>query len=134
MLAGGGIVAGVLGAGAMWTLARSAPPPPVTRFTIPLDGATLGQATSTFAVSPDGTRVAYSGGPREIFVRDLGRLEPTAVSASGAPGARSVFMSPDGDWIGFLDPSGLKKVAVAGGAPVALSPTDGTTTESHLSR
>ncbi|PYR78895.1 MAG: hypothetical protein DMF87_13065, partial [Acidobacteria bacterium] len=56
-------------------------------------------------------------------VRALDALEPVAVF-TGAP--RGPFVSPDGQWIGFVDViSVLKKVAVTGGPAVTLATLDG---------
>src|SRR4029453_1966749 len=40
---------------------------------------------------------------------------------------RTVFVSPDGQWVGFFDGNtALKKVAITGGPAVTVTPTDGT--------
>jgi serine/threonine-protein kinase len=55
----------------------------------------------------------------QLFVRALDALEPVAVF-TGAP--RGPFVSPDGQWIGFVDGlTVLKKVAVTGGPPITLA-------------
>ena len=60
---------------------------------------------------------------RQLFVRALDSLEPVAVF-TGAP--RGLFVSPDGQWIGFVDNvTTLKKVAVTGGPAVTLATLDG---------
>jgi hypothetical protein len=74
-------------------------------------------------VSPDGRRVAFaaaaaSGGPPRIFVRNLSGGMDTPVE--GTDGARSVFFSPDGEWLGFQQGQQIKKVALAGGNPVVV--------------
>ena len=74
-------------------------------------------------VSPDGRRVAFaagapSGAPARIFVRNLSGGMDTPVQ--GTEGARSVFFSPDGDWLGFQQGQQIKKVALAGGNPVVV--------------
>ena len=57
-----------------------------------------------------------------IFVRPLDAIEPTAIF-TGSP--RGVFISPDGEWVGFSDNNTLKKIAITGGPPVMLVQLDG---------
>jgi WD40 repeat protein len=97
--------------------------PRVVRLTVtPSGGAALG--FGGIAISPDGTRLAYVGaGARQIFVRALDQLQDTALQVSGA---RFLFFSPDGQWIGFIDgESALKKVAATGGPSVIVTRTKG---------
>ena len=54
-------------------------------------------------------------------VRALDRSTPTAAGGTGAP--RGLFVSPDGQWVGFFDGNtALKKVAITGGPAVTLTP------------
>lgn len=46
------------------------------------------------------TRILYIGGT-QIFVRALDQLEPTPIGGVGQP--RHLFVSPDGQWIGYVD-------------------------------
>ena len=72
-------------------------------------------------ISPDGRRLAYiarSGQIRRIYTLPLDQLEPTPLS--GTEGARSLFFSPDGQWIGFSAERKLKKIPVSGGGPSTL--------------
>src|SRR5258705_12518226 len=76
------------------------------------------------AITPDGSRVVYVGNRgTQLFVRALDALEPVAVF-TGAP--HGPFISPDSQWIGFVDGTILKKVAVTGGPAVTLATLDGT--------
>ena len=75
------------------------------------------------AMAPNGSSLAYThevdGVPR-LFLRRLDRAE--AESIPGTEDARNPFFSPDGEQIGFFDVRNgqLKKVALRGGAPVAI--------------
>jgi serine/threonine-protein kinase len=84
----------------------------------------IGGLDRNLAITPDGSRVVYVGNRgTQLFVRALDALDPVLVF-SGEP--RAPFVSPDGQWIGFLDGnSGLKKVAVTGGPAVTLATFDG---------
>jgi hypothetical protein len=80
-------------------------------------------------ITPDGTHVVYKGraGPTDtqFFVHRLDQLEPTPL---GGPGRqpRAPFSSPDGRWIGFVEPVPimLKKVAITGGPALELCRLD----------
>jgi serine/threonine-protein kinase len=92
----------------------------VTRLRLPTPP--LAEWFRMLAISPDGTRLAFIGelnGTTQIFLRSLDRLE--AKPMEGTEGALiNVFFSPDGEWVGFFADDKLKKVSVAGGAPVTL--------------
>jgi serine/threonine-protein kinase len=61
-------------------------------------------------------------GGTQLFVRALDALAPVAVF-TGTP--RGPFVSPDGQWIGFVDTNAvLKKVAVTGGPTTVLTRPD----------
>ena len=74
------------------------------------------------AISPDGRRLAYvakRGTTRQLYVRELDRLEATPLS--GTEEAHEPFFSPDGEWIGFLAGRELRKVSAKGGQLVTLA-------------
>jgi eukaryotic-like serine/threonine-protein kinase len=109
-----------------WNLqtARQAQTAPlrISRMTIASSGtAALGIATGrSLAITPDGTRVVYVGSNNELFVGPLDRLDATAMYTGAAP-LNWVFVSPDGQWVGFAETRTLKRVALTGGpaAPIA---------------
>ena len=75
----------------------------VVRTTITTSGSTalaLQGGDRDIAITPDGSRVVYRGN-NQLLVRALNQLEPTVLSGLGAP--RGVFISPDGQWVGFFD-------------------------------
>jgi serine/threonine protein kinase/Tol biopolymer transport system component len=77
----------------------------------------------TIAVSPDGTRIAFSceapGGELRICTRKLDQTGVTALA--GTEGVEKIFFSPDGQWIGYGARGKLKKVSVQGGASFVLA-------------
>jgi serine/threonine-protein kinase len=102
------------------------------RFAVSATGAApvaVDQISIDFAISRDGTRIVYKGtGTKgeQFFVRALDELEPTPLTGLGAP--KGPFLSPDGQWVGFVDIGssvGLKKVAITGGAVVPICALDG---------
>ena len=114
----------VAGAG-VWWLTRPVPPS-VVRSTLTTSGSTafvLSPGDRDVAITPDGSRVVYRG-DNQLLVRALNQLEPTVLSGLGAPG--DVFISPDGQWVGFFDGfSLLKKVAITGGPPETVCAIQG---------
>ncbi len=95
----------------------------VVAFTVALQpGQELSRDAPPLAISPDGKHLVYAaggdgGGPR-LFVRDLDRIETAPIP--GTEGARDPFFSPDGKWVGFFAGGKLKKVSLAGGAPMIV--------------
>ena len=91
---------------------------------IPADrsSANLGPA-GRFALSPDGRRLAFvarrdaTGSPL-LWLRPLDAL--VAQSLAGTEGATYPFWSPDSRFVAFLAQGKLKKIDVAGGAPLTL--------------
>ena len=84
-----------------------------------------GTPRSTLALSPDGSLVVYSALARDLRplfnlrVRSLASLETRVLP--GTEGGTQPFFSPDGRWVAFVTGEGeLKKVALAGGAPITL--------------
>jgi serine/threonine-protein kinase len=120
------LAAGALaGALATW-LVRPSSPAPVTWLSLGLQPAQqLVEARPrfwSFALSPDGRRVVFSGqsaGRTDLYVRALDRPEATLVP--GTSGAESPFLSPDGRWVGFLAGNALKRVAVEGGPVTTIA-------------
>ena len=111
---------------AAWSLARvpSRDPrgPELTRFTWALPaGMGLGSAP---AVSPDGRHIAFvglRGRVGQLYVRE--RRSVAAVAIPATEGAAHPFWSPDGTSLGFFAGERLRRVALRGGAPVALAET-----------
>jgi len=124
-------VAGALGVTVLvmgWQLARapSASKDPVRRFTINLpESQVLIGGQPQLALSPDGTELVYvafdfTDSTPKLFRRPLDQLEAEALP--GTEDGVAPFFSPDGRWIGFYTGSGkLKKVSVAGGAPIEIA-------------
>jgi len=80
-----------------------------------------------FALAPDGATIVFLGvdeaGQRRLYARPLDRLESRPLP--GTEGAWQPFFSPDGRWVGFFADRFLKKVALAGGGPLALAEVGG---------
>ena len=95
-----------LTAATIWGWIRSDPPKQVVRQNLVFDPAeAMIQPVAYFwgrlALSPDGSRLAYVGGPRaQLLVRQRNQLHATAIP--GSEGAESPFFSPDGQQVGFV--------------------------------
>ena len=118
------LAAGVLGAGIYWTRGIRDGAADVTRLTQFTWELPQGLAlVSPPVVSPDGERIVFAARAdaeeSRLFVRDLGTLEPVVVA--GTEGAKQPFWSPDGQALGFFARGKLLKLALPGGAPVALA-------------
>ncbi len=111
---------------AVWGWSRPRPTAPLARFVVALPSSQPLVADvdgSSLAISPDGQHFVYTGasanGAKQLFDRELGQLEAKPIG--GTEEAINPFFSPDGRWIGFSTGNKLKKVALAGGAPIAIT-------------
>jgi serine/threonine-protein kinase len=94
-----------------------AAPPRILRMTIASSGpaAVTPNASRSLAITPDGRRVVYVGSNgRQLFVRPLDRLDSEVIITGTVP-LNWVFVSSDGQWVGFDEGGTLKKVALTGG-------------------
>ncbi len=120
------IIGLAMAGGGVWFAMRSAPLG-VSRLTIattPATAVTINGNDRDLAITPDGSAVVYVGNNgTELFVRRLDALGPVSIF-TGAP--RAPFISPNGQWVGFVDNGTiLKKVASTGGPPVTITTLDG---------
>ncbi len=110
-----------------WMVSRlavpEASPPAPIRLSMAFKGApTVLTIGSTYlALSPDGTHVALTLSSSNLWVRDLAQQEPVLVSTGRQ--ASNPFFSSDGQWVGFFDDQGVRKVPLNGGASVAIATT-----------
>jgi serine/threonine-protein kinase len=120
----------VVGIVAGWALMRpDVVPADLVRFTIvPPDTAPLafGGTVQDLAISPDGTQVVYRSftpsGASQLNLRPLDQL--VGAPLRGTEGGASPFVSPDGEWVGFVEGAGntvLQKVSIFGGPPVTVT-------------
>jgi serine/threonine-protein kinase len=118
----GAVLMGLL----VWNLTPRQPPPVVARFAVPLpQGEILHTTTNSIAISPDGTRVAFTGnrdGRTQVYLRQIGQLEVKPIE--GAIGGAGPIFSYDGQWLAFhhIGSRTFKKVALSGGAAVTMFP------------
>jgi serine/threonine-protein kinase len=124
-----GVVAAVIG----WALWPEPEPQPVTRFEYILpEGQPLrfGSAASEFALSPDGRQFVYTT-PDGLYLRSMDDLEARRISGTQGQLLGPSF-SPDGQSIAYFTLTGdLKRIAIGGGASVAIAAIAGAVTSSH---
>jgi serine/threonine-protein kinase len=74
------------------------------------------------AFTPDGHTVIYGGsheGRWQLYRRRLAEAESSTID--GTEGGSGPFVSPDGQWLGFVDGRMLMKVPIDGGRPTAIA-------------
>ena len=75
----------------------------------------------SLAITRDGTRVVYVGNDRsQIFLRPLPQLGPTPIYTAAAP-LSWISISPDDEWLAFVEGYQLKKVALTGGPVTTIA-------------
>ncbi|QJR37510.1 protein kinase domain-containing protein [Gemmatimonas groenlandica] len=109
---------------AAWSWARPNRTASVARYTtslgVPgtLDGITFGVEA---ALSPDGASLVFRRpltGPGQLYIKR--RDEVVARPLTGTEGGTGPFFSPDGASIGFVANGQLRRIPIAGGAPLKL--------------
>jgi eukaryotic-like serine/threonine-protein kinase len=125
-LAGAAVGAVATGAFAIGRYRNDATLRSLTRFAIPLPGASVMTASfnKRVAISPDGTYLACNLTPNNLVIRSIGALEmkPPVEGARGVP-----FFSPDSRWLGYFSsdaPWRLQKVALSGGGATTICSTE----------
>ncbi len=95
----------------------------VVSFSVPLDSTErFARGDREVAIAPNGRTLAYLT-TTGVFLRHLSDTE-TSIPLAGLDSPRSMFFSPDSEWLGFVSTSKsqLMKVSVAGGSPLPIAP------------
>src|SRR5882762_7526849 len=108
---------------AIWGWMRPAPAKQVVRYTLAIDSSEAMVPSTGWsgrvAISPDGSRLAYFGGPRsQLLIRARNQLH--AIAVPGTEGATSPFFSPDGGQVGFLRDFIVQIASLEGGPPITV--------------
>jgi len=113
----------------LWALWRTAPEPakPV-RFQLAPENVTIA-SSFRFALSPDGTKLAYqasgSDGVIRLWVRFLDTLEARPLPATDVVANVPFFWSYDSRFVVFASAGSLKQIETAGGPPQTLCAVTG---------
>lgn len=115
-----GIAAAMTGVAA-WALLKPVADKPVLRYSLEFDSAAeLTGPRNRIAISPDGSRLVYTGGPlQQLYVRRRNALG--AEPLPGTDNALNPVFSPDGGKIAFYAQGGLRIVSVDGGPPLTVT-------------
>jgi Tol biopolymer transport system component/tRNA A-37 threonylcarbamoyl transferase component Bud32 len=95
-----------------------ASPPAAIHFEVP----TAPTDDASMALSPDGTKIAFVANQKRVpvlWIRSLDSLEQRALP--GTEHATFPFWSPDGQTLAFFSTDKLKRIDVAGGAPMVIA-------------
>lgn len=94
------------------------------RFKFSLPAGVSFPTNAPFAVSPDGTKLAFpavgADGATHIWIHDFSEAEPRPLAAEVAPSAVTIAWSPDSRAVAYPHDGKLKRVPVAGGAPQTI--------------
>lgn len=123
------VVAVALGA-TVWESWRAVPEPAKTvRFQLAPENVSMA-SSFRFALSPDGTKLAYQAagndGVVRLWVRSLDALEARPLPATEVNPNVPIFWSYDSRFVVFNSAKKLKKIDVAGGPPQTLCTVPGT--------
>ena len=120
------LAAAATGAAVLWGgLKWRAQPGPVVRLSLPVRANSMGfggALGSRLAIAPDGARLVYvaeEANAGKAYVRHMDSQQE--VSLESTTGATSVFLSPDGEWVGFFGGGKLKKTRITGGAAITMA-------------
>src|SRR5213080_1030138 len=116
----------LISGGAVWGWMRPAPAKQVVRSTLAMDSteamAPGAPWSGRVAISPDGSRLAYIGGPRsQLLIRARNQLH--AIAVPGTEGASTPFFSPDGSRVGFLRVKDVQIASINGAPPITVTDT-----------
>src|SRR5882672_11021169 len=120
------VLAILISAGAIWSWIRPAPAKQVVRSTLAMDSteamAPGAPWSGRVAISADGSRLAYIGGPRsQLLIRARNQLH--AIAVPGTEGASTPFFSPDGSKVGFLRVKDVQIASINGAPPITVTDT-----------
>jgi serine/threonine-protein kinase len=134
LLAASGVVLAALAAVAGWRLKPSPDPPrpqPVSFAFSPSEGPiSTPSPVRDLAISPGGDLIVYEAGATptttRLYARKLDDLESRLLTQAGVS-ATAPFFSPDGQWVGFIEPSQreLRKVPIGGGPSTRICTYEG---------
>ncbi len=111
---------------ALWGWLRPRPESPVLGYRLVFDSTEAmvagGSYVTRLALSPDGSRLAYIGGPKgQLFIRPRNQLRGSAVP--GTEGLNTPFFSPDGRYVGVMADDNLTAFSLTGGPRMHVTDT-----------
>lgn len=124
------LIVAAIAAGTRMYYVRTAPRPAlrVSRTLLATPGVSAPSTTGgrSLAITPDGSHLVYLGNnATQLFVSSLDSLEPKPI-VTGIRPLNWVCISPDGQWIAFVEGFTLRKVALTGGPVTTIALVGGT--------
>ena len=125
-VAAAAVVAALAALGLLWSRGAAGVSGPDLRVDMLIsDRPLFTDVGSSLALSPDATRLAYVDGStqnQQLFVRPFNQLEGFKLSegSTDVTSPYQPFFSPDGQWVGYVTASEMRKVPVGGGTPLTL--------------
>jgi len=115
----------VIAAAALGISLRGGKPAPPLRLEVEVAREDLYIPLGAAAVlSPGGHQIVYVSGDEtfaELHLRALDQLNSTKLTAGASTNTPyNPFFSPDGQWVGFVSATEMKKIPVSGGTPITL--------------
>ena len=109
-----------LAAVALWAWRRPEPPRQVTRYTVAFPDSQLPQAMK---FSDDGSRLVYAApnadGISQLWVKQRDQADGFPIAGTEYP--QGFAVSPDGEWIAFIQERKLRRMPLGGGAATTLA-------------
>ena len=97
---------------------------PLARLSVDLGPEAIRGPRITTVISPDGSRIVFTGrgpsGTTQLFTRRLDQAVTTPIAGTQLANLSMPFFSPDGEWIGFFTGGTIRKVAMQGGSAVVV--------------
>ena len=124
------IIFSILASVATWMLKPSAKAT-ITKFAVTLpEDQSFGPGTGRqlVTISSDGTKLVYVAN-NQLFLRQMNEVDAHPIPGTNNVGNTiiSLFLSPDGEWVGFYSvvERALKKIAIRGGTAVTICQSSG---------
>jgi Tol biopolymer transport system component len=115
------ILAGTVGAAAVWTF-KPSQTARLVRFSFVLQEGQhfTNRGTPIIAISPDGANIVYVAN-EQLYLRPIGEMEARPIQGT-AKTPYAPFFSRDGSWVGFYSRADrrFEKVSITGGAAVPI--------------
>ncbi|HET9708610.1 MAG TPA: serine/threonine-protein kinase, partial [Gemmatimonadales bacterium] len=111
---------------AAWALVRPRPAAAVSRYGLALPPPAAFDPTGYVIITPDGSRIVYTApaalhGQWQLWMKARERTDPAPIPETEA--ATAAAISPDGQWLAFVQGDSLRKTPLAGGSAVTLVPS-----------
>ena len=103
---------------------RGVPPGALTRYALAFPAAETPNSDAFAVITPDGSRIIYSGsaahpGARQLWAKLRDQVDPVPIP--GTEDASAAAVSPDGKWLAVVQADSLWKMPIGGGPRTSLA-------------